>query len=369
MLPHSFRTHIATSNAAIYFMVLLTTLLWAVRAIPGSPGCPWAWGTECVSMWATYGLVMLTTYVIIEWNNQCQLLRMRSRMNSVNFQALVLLCPALHGSWSVFLPVLCLLASYFILFKAYNLYRPQGHTFHAFLLLSLGSLVFPPLLVVAVTLLFSARVQLRLLTGKPFVACLLGLALPYWIFASLVALAGLPLVDELTAGTPSAAFVADARSVLTWDVWRAHLRLTLPDYRSVPLWQWLVVGYLVLLGLRSVFNFVRTSYDDKINTRQFFHTMLLQLVPLTAAAAWFPEDAAYTLPLLIMGVTPFAARYFASSRERSTDIAFIFWLVAALLIALQSWLDASSYVVDLYFRLTTTFDFQQLLQPVLRLFN
>lgn len=369
MLPHSFRTRIATSNATIYFMVLLTTLLWAVRSVPGAPGCSAAWGPECVAMWVTYALIMLVTYVIIEWNNQCQLLRVRSRLNSVTFQALMLLCPVLHGSWASWLPVLCLLGSYFILFKAYDLYRPQGHTFHAFLLLSVGSLVFPPLLAVAVTLLFSARVQLRLLTGKPFVASILGLALPYWIFASLVVLASQPFVEQLADGTAAAPFVADARKVLTWDVWRAHLRAELPNYLSVPLWQWLVVGYLFVLGLRSVFNFVHTSYDDKINTRQFFHTMLLQLVPIAAATAWFPEDAAFTLPLLIMGVTPFAARYFASSRDKITDHAFTFWLLAAILIALQTWLDLGTYAVEQCTQLTKSINLQQMFQPILNLFN
>lgn len=369
MLPHSFRIRIATSNAAIYFMALLTTLLWAVRSIPGSPGCTTVWGAGCVRMLITYGLIMLMTYVIIEWNNQCRLLRMRSRMNSVTFQALMLLCPALHGSFASWLPAFCLLGCYFILFKAYDLYRPQGHTFHAFLLLSLGSLLFPPLLLVAVTMLFSCRVQLRLLASKSLMGCLLGLLLPYWIYASLVAAIGLPLVDLLADGTPAAATVAEARTILTWDVWRSYLHPALPRYGAVPLWQWLVGGYLLLLGLRSVLNFVHTSYDDKINTRQFFYTMLVQLVPIIAITAWFPQHAAFTLPLLIMSVTPFVARYFASSRDRSTDVSFVFWVLTAIVVALQSWLNAAPYVIGFCNDLTASVSIGHLLQPIISFLN
>ena len=300
-------------------MALLTLLLWALRP------------RQDAMMWTSFAFVGLITYIIVEWNNQCQLLRIRSRMNSVTFMSLALMFPLLHDGVLVWLPPLCLLGSYFILFKGYDEYRGQGYTFHAFLLLSIGSLVYPPLLLVALTLLISCNAQLRMLSGKPFVAALLGLVLPYWIYAALVyAFRYSPLALSLEAAP---VVYAVGFHDLTWDVWAAHLQPVLPDYlHDAPLWQLVSLGFIVLLGLRALVHFVHNSYDDKISTRQFFYTMMLQLVPITFFTLWFPADIRFTLPLLMIGVTPFVAHYLALSRSRSTDWAFVLWVIAGLFI-------------------------------------
>lgn len=321
MRNDSYRQRIATSNISLYVMAFLTILLWALRP------------RQDALMWSSFALVGLITYIIVEWNNQCQLLRIRSRMNSVTFMALALMFPMLHDGVLVWLPPLCLLGSYFILFKGYGEYRAQGYTFHAFLLLSIGSLVYPPLLLLTLTLFISCSGQLRMLSLKPFVACLLGLALPYWTYAALVyAVHYSPLSPHLIA----APIVYEVGfHDLTWDAWASFFPLSVPDYvHGVPFWQMASLGFIVLLGLRAVFHFVHNSYDDKISTRQFFYTLMLQAVPITFFALWFTADIRFTLPLLIISVTPFVAHYFALSRARAADYSFVFWVVLALIIGL-----------------------------------
>lgn len=334
MRNDSYRQRIATSNVTLYVMAILTILLWALRP------------RQDALMWSSFAFVGLITYIIVEWNNQCQLLRVRSRMNSVTFMALALMFPMLHDGVLAWLPPLCLLGSYFILFKGYGEYRAQGYTFHAFLLLSIGSLVYPPLLLLAITLLISCSGQLRMLSVKPFVACLLGLALPYWIYAALVyAVHYSPLSPHLVA----APIVYEVGfHDLTWDAWAAYFPLALPDYlHDATLGQMVSLGFILLLGLSAVFHFVHNSYDDKISTRQFFYTMMLQAVPVTFFAVWFPADVRFTFPLLIISVTPFVAHYFALSRARATDYAFAFWILLGTAIALCNYLDLWDYLTSL----------------------
>lgn len=326
MRNDGYRQRIAMSNATLYFMAIITILLWAFRP------------KQDALVWSSFAFVGLITYIIVEWNNQCQLLRIRSRMNSVTFMAFALMFPVVHDGALSWLPSLCLLGSYFILFKGYGAYKAQGYTFHAFLLLSIGSLVYPPMLLLALTLLISCSGQLRMLSMKPFVASLLGLALPYWIYAALVYVVQYsPLSPHLVA----APIVYEIGfHDLTWDAWTAFFPLRLPDYtQGVPLWQMVSVGFILLLAMRAMLHFVHTSYDDKISTRQYFYTMMLQAVPVAFFACWFPADIRFTLPLLIISVTPFVAHYFALSRGRGTDYAFVFWILLGITIGLCNHLD------------------------------
>lgn len=332
MYEQTFRNRVVESNLSLPFMVLITILLWATGPV------------QEVVAWVTLALVGITTYTIVEWNNQCQLLRIRSRMNSVMFLTLTVLSPTLLGGGLTLVPALCLLWCYFVIFKGYGIYRPQGYLFHGFLFLAMGSIVYPPLLLVVPTLLISCRSQLRVLTFKPFVASLLGLALPYWFYA-----AGVTVLAYMGGLSPIAQQKLENLGMvsLTWQPWTKYLAYTVPDYTTLSVWQWSVFALILLLGVRSVIHFVSTSYNDKIRTRQYFYTMLLQLLPLLAIAVCFPQDARYTLPLLTLGVTPFAAHYLAQARGESMRYRFIFWMIAFVAVGafghLKLWEPVLSY--------------------------
>lgn len=303
MRSHTFRNTFVESSLSLPFMTALTLLLWLLVPEREDP-----------MVWVSLAIVGITTYVIVEWNNQCQLLRIRSRMNSVTFLAFVCACPALHSAGLSLMPALCLLAAYFSLFKSYGEYRPQGYTFHAFFFLGLGGLFFPPMLLLAPTLFVSSGGQLRVLTGKSIVAIVLGLLLPFWLYAGAMAVA-IPLwgVEETRL-----AYFTDLR---------------LPDYSTLQLGQIAVFAFLVVHGLFSVFHFVNTSYNDKIRTRQYYYTIMLSFVPLLFITLWWPDDALVTLPLLMLNLTPFSAHYIALSKARLINVYF--WLCLAVLLAIS----------------------------------
>lgn len=324
MYEQTFRNRVVESNLSLPFMVAITILLWATGPV------------QEVVAWVTLVLVGITTYTIVEWNNQCQLLRVRSRMNSVLFLSLTVISPTLLGGGLTLVPALCLLWCYFAIFKGYGIYRPQGYLFHGFLFLALGSIVYPPLLLVAPTLLVSCRSQLRALTFKPFVASLLGLALPYWFYAAAVS-----VLSYAGGLSPVAQQKLENLGMvsLTWHPWTKYFTLSLPDFSTLTAWQWSVFAVIILLGVRSVIHFISTSYNDKIRTRQYFYTMLLQLLPLLAVTVCLPQDARYTLPLLTLGVTPFAAHYLAQGRGNNMHYRFIFWIIAFVTIGAMGHLD------------------------------
>lgn len=278
-------------------MSVFTFLLWVSSSERGN----WM-------LWLSLAIVAATAYIIVEWNNQCQLLRIRSRMNSVTFLALINIFPLLHTAGLALAPALCLVLTYFMLFKTYDEYKPQGYAFHGFFFLGVGSLFFPPMLLLAPTLFVSCNMQLRILTLRTMSALALGLLLPFWLYAAAM-------------GAGSALWgLKDTRL--------DYLSLRLPDYSDLQTWQWGALGLVLLLGLVCVGHFLATSYNDKIRTRQFFYTMIPSFVPLLFCMAWWPEDFLTTLTLLLVNLTPFAAHFLALSKIKY--ITFIFWLLAII---------------------------------------
>lgn len=312
MRQHTLRKDVVESNFTLPVTAVVTLLLWAIA--PKWDG----------ALWGTLLLTGVMTYVIVEWNNQCQLLRIRSRMNSVTFLTLMSVFPALHSVGFDLIPAFSLIGAYFMLFKAYGLYKPQGFVFHAFFFLSLGSLFFPPLLLLALTLLISCSAQLRVLTLQSFSAMLLGLLLPYWIYGAAMAV---------------------GMNLWGWEETRLdYFVFRLPDYSQFARWEWFSLAFLGLLGLVSVFSFVTSSYNDKIRTRQYFYTMLLSLVLVVFITFWWTADFSTTLPLLLTAVTPFAAHYLALAKGPSMRYWFWVWFVLAVAIGVANGFDLYRYL-------------------------
>lgn len=311
-----FRRDIAESNLLLPFAAILTLLLWATGPV------------QEFTAWIYLVLIAASAYIIVEWNLQCQLLRIRSRMTSAVFLCLTTLLPLNQHLTPVtaYLLPLALLSAYFVLFKGYGTYRPQGYLFHAFLFISTGSLFYPPLLLLCPTLLVSCNVQLRILRFKSFVAALLGILLPYWIY-------GFAYVSLQAAENMLGLFTEDALScaapALTWEHWTRYFTAP-PSCLSAPFLSHYELSpaliptlvLLLVLGTVSAVHFVSTSYNDKIRTRQYFYTMLLQLAPITLITLLYPEDSHYNLPLLSFAITPFVAHYFALARGKASLLIF-----------------------------------------------
>lgn len=307
-LEHTVRNNVVESSLSLPVMATITLVLWLSAST-----------REETASWLSLAVLAVTAYAIVEWNNQCQLLRVRSRMNSVTYLALVCLFPALHTAGTALIPALCLVGTYFMLFKACGEYKPQGYAFHGFFFLGIGSLFFPPMLLLAPVLFFACNTQLRILTLKTMSALVLGLILPFWLYAAFMGVA-VPLYD-----------VKETRL--------EYLDFHIPAYAEVPLWQWAALAFVGALGIFAVVHFVTTSYNDKIRTRQFFFTMLTGLFPLLLCALWWTDDFTITLPLLLVGITPFVAHFMALSKSNLSDYIFWGWIVLAFVFGIANYFN------------------------------
>lgn len=132
MHEQKFRNRVSQSMASLPIASLLVAVVWMLPDVSNA------------YLWGGLAVMAAMTLIMAEWNNQFQLIRIRSRMNSVVFLTLMALFPSLHVlTWDV-VPTVGLLLSYFVLFRAYGAYQTQGILFHTLFFISLGSLVYPP---------------------------------------------------------------------------------------------------------------------------------------------------------------------------------------------------------------------------------
>lgn len=211
MRSQSFRVRVSESMISLPILVVLASVIWMIPDI------------QSVALWGGLAAVGMMTYVMIAWNTQYQLIRVRSRMISISFLYVFLAFPQLHVLGFHLFPAACLLGAYFLLFRTYGVYAPQGYFFHVFFLVGLGSVAFPPLLLLVPFLFFSSERHLRALTSKSAMAALLGLLLPYWLLLPVFLFAREWLTPYLA-------------------IWDFSQLTTLPDFSHVPLSQWVGSG-------------------------------------------------------------------------------------------------------------------------------
>ena len=300
MYTHTFRNTVVTGTFTLPVMMAVTLVLW-LAPDAGS------W-----QQWLGMGLTGLTAYLIMELNNRNSLLRVRSRLMSTTYLALMAACPALHAWNEGMLPVLCYVASYFLLFDSYQQLRPEGRIFHAFLFAGIGSIVFPPMLLLAVCYLVSMLFQLRSFTFRTLMAAVMGIVVPYWFVAA-------------------------------WAIWQNHLDTafsyitewfspTLPDYSLLTLPQLVTGAFIIVLSVTALIHFFHTAYNDKIRTRMLFYVLATQEIMLLCGMVLLPSHYEELLRLILVNSSAFLAHYYALARGRFFDLWF--YVSIALVVAL-----------------------------------
>lgn len=117
MRSQSFRIRVSESMISLPILVVLASVIWMIPDI------------QSVALWGGLAAVGMMTYVMIAWNTQYQLIRVRSRMISISFLYVFLAFPQLHVLGFHLFPAACLLGAYFLLFRTYGVYAPQGYFF------------------------------------------------------------------------------------------------------------------------------------------------------------------------------------------------------------------------------------------------
>ena len=258
-------------------------------------------------------------------NNFNALIRVYSRAITSAFIILssvtCFLFPSLEGG----IVTLGLIASLSTLFVTYQNREAMGWIYYTFLILGLTSLV-KVHLVVLIPIYWIIMIFISSLSLRTFIASVLGLLTPYWI--------GIAVMLVLNKGdfTPYIGHFQPLNDITFFTA-----------YDSIPLSHYLTYAFLVILTITGIIHFLRTSYNDKIRTRQlyysimFFNIMVLILLPL------FPQHFDLLFRPAVILTSPLIGHFIALTHTKVTNIAFYAILITALLLtAFNLW--TSSFI-------------------------
>lgn len=252
-----------------------------------------------------YGVIC---YLLILFNNQFALIRIRASVQTSIYSLLVAVCPALHMLYAGNVATAFFLGALFLLFRSYREERSAGILFHAFVFVGLGSLFLPQLLLF-IPMLWWGAYTFQSFTVKSFFASLLGCALPYWFLLGY-------------------AVCFDRMEVFCRPF--TELAAFTPIDLSLEPWMWVSLGFLLLLYLVSTAHCLVVSYDDKIQTRCY----LIFLIRFTFYAFVYiglqSSMALPLLPLLLVGVSILTGHLFVLAAGRASNLFFIFVLAGLL---------------------------------------
>ena len=288
------------------------------------------WLPECaISLSNALGLVLclLATYVVMETNNQLHIIRIRTRIMSCVWLVLATSLPFMHRLDNPLIAAALLCVGYLLLFRSYELHRPQAYVFHAFLLLSIGSIFAPLMLLMAVPFYLYLIFFLRSMTWKAFWAGILGLILPYLCYAAwLFLFSSQPLSEALD---------------LPYKCFEITFPPLLEKGSEVRLSSFAV---LALLSIFSIIHYLRTKYDDKIRVRMILYIYVSQTLLLLACLVLWPSQYETTMALLVASASPLIAHHIALSRSIAGTVFFILsLLLTAALATLNLWMTSFSF--------------------------
>lgn len=289
-------------------MALLTLAVWPLHDVADR------------MQWA--GLVMtgLTAYLIMELNTRNALLRIRSRMMSVTYLLLMSVCPMLHAWHPGMVAACCFVLSYHTLFASYQRRRPEGYIFHTFLFVGAGSMLFPPMAILALGYCFCMLFPLRGMNRRTFMAGLLGLLLPYWGYAAYA----------IWHNRLDTAF-------LYLQQWYTPV---CPDYSLLTTPQTVTACVLLFFSIPAFVHFFHTAYNDKIHTRMLFYCIATQQVLLSAGFVLLPQYFDAMAHLFVLNTALLMAHYYALAKGRGFYLWFNFTLLALVALGVYNYCAA-----------------------------
>lgn len=282
-------------------------------------------------------LMLLTTLILRQMSNALQLIRVRSWAVSTVFVILMAAGAPIHR-WN---PAAMGMGVLFMVYTtgllvAYQSRKSQVSIFWAVAALSACSLMVPKLLWIVPITILSMMMPLRCCTSRALVALLLGLLLPYEIWAAW----------NLYNGTIIAAATAQWQAFTSINV---DYLLPLCDINNPnsswgnDLWQSVmsvrveVVILAVFYGLISIFHFFHTSLDDKTRTRMLYYSVVMHW-PVVVAILLLQGgvvQSAMLWPILCLVSAPLLAHYFVFSRRWLGSLMFYLFLLLCLFLVLR----------------------------------
>lgn len=265
--------------------------------------------------WPQLVCFALSVYLIIEMSNVNSLLRIRSRMVSVSFMALMGMLSFQYGSLAGAVTLLFTVAATLLLLSTYQNPGARGRVFYAFLFLGLASMAFVQTFFLVPLLWLLMATQLQSLGWRSLIASVLGLLTPYWFV-----ILWFIYQCDFTPLTEHFAQLADFRSSI--------------GHTAMGIGQWLAYGMTVVLALVGIVSFWHNSYEDKIRIRLLYGFFTWMTAACLMATLLQPQHYDPLMRLAVMFASPLLAHFIALTNSRLTNIIFIVAAVIILFITL-----------------------------------
>ena len=277
------------------------------------------WGKELtVDFNSAMGLALtlLVAYVLAETNNTQQLIRIRTRMMA---SVLLLLSTSFTFFHSAVAPLYCALAlsvSLFLLFRCYQMPNAVNGVFHSFLVLSLGSLCWIPMLCFIPFYYIYMATFLRCLSWRTFMSGIIGVIFPYWLWFGYAF-----WTNDFSAMQSHFGTIAQMDIV---PLFLSESNMPVPRPYVIS---WLVVSFFALW---SLVYYLRYNYNDKIRVRMMLYIYVCQTQFLFFSILLVPQYFVFLMALYSATVSSLIAHYFSLTRSRFSNFLFILFLLSCI---------------------------------------
>jgi len=274
--------------------------------------------------WIQFFCFALASFLMVELNRLNVLIRIYSRMVSVVFivlsSAAVFLFPSVVGA----VIQLCFIASLATLYNCYQDKATPGWTFYTFLFLGIASIADVHILFFVPVFWLMMATIVYSLCWRTFIASLLGLLTPYWFWTAWT------LWQENGNPTPILQHFSDLVS------------FQVPYDQALTTPQLLLLALVAILGLIGSIHFLRTSYLDKIRTRQLYYSFFIIGLSALTFLILQPQHYDMLIRIIIIAASPLIGHFIALTRTRLTNIAFLIITGAILILtAVNLWISLS----------------------------
>lgn len=266
-------------------------------------------------MWIPSALTLLSTYLMVELNNNNALIRIYSRTVSVSF--LLLTCMASFNFADIrgAVVTICAIGFYYLVFHTYQNSSLPGTTYYAFLIWGISSVLWGQVLFFVPILWLLMVFKLQSMSFRTFVASLLGLITPYW-FGIVYCLVTENLPLFINHFTEIAVFGPIA------DVSLCTLPLAI------------FFGCLAIITLLGMVHFLRTRQNDRIRIQKFYECMILVALAAWAFLVLQPQHYRFLTGIIIVNIAPPIAHFIALTHTKWTNLTTMAIIVAVMIITL-----------------------------------
>ena len=295
-----FQIQVATGRFTLPVVILICLLVWSFTI-------------QSWSDLASLAIMAIIGYLMIEANTAFTLIRTRSTFPVCIYWLVATSLLFLHPfEWTHFIPFIFILALC-QLFYSYESTQPSIPIYHVFFCISLGSMIFPPMLYF-IPLIWGSMPSFRSLSSKSFLASLLGIITPYWFWFGY-------------------AFYFDKLS-LFWVPLQKILHFDPIDYTQLIVSECLSWGFITLLLFVSSMHYWQIAYMDKTRTRIYHSFVIAAGIWATLGSILQPSYLHEWMPIQLICASFLSGHLFTLTRNRFSAIFFIVTMILFILLVL-----------------------------------